>query len=149
MAKHRISDAEILAQLPAAEARARRSLRTMPHAAAARYERQKRVLRVELTNGSSFSLPVSMVPELSKATDAALAEVEVGAAGLGLHWERLDVDLSVAGLARLVLGTRTLLQAAGAAGGLSRSSAKAEAARVNGRKGGRPSAVRARGSRRD
>ena len=149
MAKHGVTDAEILAQVPAAEARARRSLRTMPHAAAARYDRQKRILRVDLTNGTSFSLPVSLVPELSKASDAALAEVEVGAAGVGLHWERLDVDLSVAGLARLVLGTHTLLQAAGAAGGRSRSSAKAEAARVNGQKGGRPRAARPRGSGRD
>lgn len=144
MAKHRISDTELLAQAPAAEARARRSLRTMPHAAAARYERTKRILRVELTNGTGFSLPISLVPELSKAPDAALAEVEVGAAGLGLHWERLDVDLSVAGLARLVLGAHTLLRAAGAAGGSSRSGAKAEAARANGRKGGRPRATRPR-----
>ena len=142
MTRTRIGDAEILAQLPAAEARARRSLRTMPHAAAARYERQKRLLHVELTNRTSFSLPVSLIPELSKASDAALAEVEVGAAGIGLHWERLDVDLSVAGLARLVLGTRTLMQAAGRAGGESRSIAKAEAARANGRKGGRPPRAR-------
>lgn len=149
MAKHRLSDAEVLAQVPAAEARARRSLRSKPHAAAARYERHKRRLRVELTNGTSFSLPVSLVPELSKASDAALAEVEVGAAGIGLHWERLDVDLSVAGLARFVLGTQALLQAAGAAGGLSRSSAKAEAARANGRKGGRPRSARPHGSVRD
>ena len=149
MAKPRISDAEILAQTPAAEARARRSLRSRPHAAAAHYERQKRVLRIELTNGTSFSLPVSLVPELSKASDAALAEVEVGAAGTGLHWERLDVDLSVAGLARFVLGTHTLLQAAGAAGGRSRSIAKADAARANGRKGGRPSSAIPRRSVRD
>ena len=34
-AKHRITDEEILAQIPAAIARAKRSLRTQPHAASA------------------------------------------------------------------------------------------------------------------
>lgn len=138
MAKSRITDEQILAQIPAAEARARRSLRTKPHAETARYERKRRVLHVALTNGSAFSVPVDLVPELSTASDAALAEVRVGPAGIGLHWDDLDADLSVAGLARLVLGTHTLLRAAGSAGGQSRSSAKAEAARENGKKGGRP-----------
>lgn len=42
---------------------------------------------------------------------------------------RRDADLSVAGLARLALGARVLLRAAGAAGGMARSAAKAEARR--------------------
>ena len=45
---------------------------------------------------------------------------------------------TVAGLARMVLGTQGLLRAAGSVGGAVRTRAKARAARLNGRKGGRP-----------
>lgn len=109
MSRSRVTNAEILAQIPEAEARAERARRTKPHAEAARYERKERTLHVKLTNGSAFSIPVDLVPELAKASDADLSEVSVGPAGIGLHWRRLDADLSVAGLARFVLGTRTLL----------------------------------------
>jgi hypothetical protein len=68
--------------------------------------------------------------------------VEVGPAGVGLPWDALDVDLSVVGLARLVLGSSALMRAAGSAGGSARSPAKAAAARKNGLRGGRPVAAR-------
>ena len=138
MARSYVTDADILAQIPDAVARANRARRTKPHAKAARYDRATRVLHVQLTNGVTLSIPVSLMPELSRASDAELSRVEVGPAGIGLHWERLDVDLSVSGLARVVLGTRSLMQAAGAAGGRVRSTAKTLAARENGKKGGRP-----------
>ena len=79
-----------------------------------------------------------MIEELRGAPDAVIEQVEVGPAGVGLHWEALDTDLSVARLAELVLGRTALLKAAGATGGAVRSKAKTEAARVNGSKGGRP-----------
>ena len=44
---------------------------------------------------------------LRGASAADLAEVEVSGVGLALHWERLDVDYSVAGLLNDVFGTRT------------------------------------------
>lgn len=138
MAKSHISDADILVQIPAAVARASRSRRTKPHARSARYVRATRMLRVDLTNGATFTLPVSLIPALARASDVALAKVEVAPAGIGLHWEQLDVDLTVAGLARAAFGTRALMQAAGGAGGRVRSAAKALAARENGKKGGRP-----------
>ncbi len=141
MASVRLTDAEISAQIPAAVARASRSRRTKSYAESARYDRRSRALCVRLTNGVVLSIPVLLLPELATATDAELARVDVGPAGLGIHWRRLDVDLSVAGLARVVLGARVLMQAAGAAGGRVRSESKAKAARENGRKGGRPKAA--------
>ena len=138
MAKSYVTDADILAQIPDAVTRATRARRTRPHAKTARYDRATRVLHVHLTNGVTLSIPVSLMPELSPASDAELTRVEVGPAGIGLHWDRLDVDFSVSALARVVLGTRSLMQAAGAAGGRVRSTAKTLAARENGKKGGRP-----------
>ena len=138
MAESHVSDADILAQIPAALARASRSRRTKPFAQSVRYVRATRMLRVDLTNGATVMLPVSLIPALARASDAALANVEVAPSGIGLHWEQLDVDLTVAGLVRAAFGTRALMQAAGAAGGRVRSAAKAIAARENGKKGGRP-----------
>ena len=138
MAKRRLSDREILAQLPAALARTRRAQSAEPHAASASYDQKARALHVHLTNGGSFTAPITLLAELRKLSDRDLTAVEVGAAGVGLRWRRLDIDLSVIGIARAVLGSAALLRAAGAAGGASRTRAKIEAARRNGAKGGRP-----------
>jgi hypothetical protein len=138
MPKHRTSDKSILAQIPAAKARAERARRAEPHAAGVRYDARARLLHVDLTNGAGFHLPIACIPGLEQATENDLGVVQVGPAGIGLHWETLDIDVSVADLAQLVLGARTLLRAAGIAGGGVRSTAKAEAARRNGLKGGRP-----------
>ena len=89
-------------------------------------------------NGGQFSVPVSYVPQLRRATDDQIAAVQVDAIGLGLHWEALDADVSVVALAEALLGRKSLLSAAGTQGGSARSAAKAAAARENGLRGGRP-----------
>lgn len=131
-----LTEAEILAQIPAARARAQRAALDEPHAAAARYDAATQRLVVSLTNGADFTVPVGHVAELAGASEADVAAVEVGPAGLALHWPALDADLSVAGLARVVFGLH-VARAAGALGGAVRSEAKAAAARENGRRGGR------------
>ena len=141
MAKHLMTDDEILAQVPAARQRARRARLTHPHAAAVRFERAGRRLHVQLTNGAALVIPVELIASLRDATDQALATVSVGAAGIGLRWEGLDQDMTIAGLAKVALGSRVLLRASGAAGGAARTPAKIRAARRNGRKGGRPRKV--------
>jgi hypothetical protein len=138
MARPRLADADILAQVPAARRRAARALATEPRAAGVRFVRDGRRLVVTLTNGSRFDVPVALVPGLRVAPDAALAGATVGPLGFSLHWDALDEDLSIAGLLRFAVGARTLLRASGAAAGSVRSAAKAAAARRNGRKGGRP-----------
>ena len=143
MTKSRSSEKELTAQIRAAQAYGRWSLLHEPHASAARYNRKTRELLVTLTNGAGFSFPVSLIPVLDPYSDADLAEVEVLPAGVGLHWEAIDMDLSVAGLAKYVLGGTALMRAAGAAGGASRSTAKLNASRLNGRKGGRPRKTKA------
>ena len=141
MAKHLMTDDAILAQVPAARQRARRARLTHPHAAAVRFERAGRRLHVQLTNGAALVIPVELIASLRDATDQALATVSVGAAGIGLRWEGLDQDLTIAGLAKVVLGSRVLLGASGGGGGAARTPAKIRAARRNGRKGGRPRKV--------
>jgi len=138
MGRPMLTDAEVLAQIPAARRRAREALKTEPHAKRAWYDARNRALHITLTNGAGIVVPVALMTGFRDFPDRLIAKVEVGVAGVDLHWEELDADLSVVGLARLALGSKVLLRAAGSAGGASRSVAKAKAARRNGRKGGRP-----------
>jgi hypothetical protein len=138
MAKRSLSDAEVAAQIPGARTRAQHALHTIPHAREVHFERAHRAFRVVLSNGAALTVPVALIAALRSASDQALADVAVGPAGVGLRWNRLDADMSVAHLATLAFGPGVLLRAAGAAGGSSRSRAKALAARKNGLKGGRP-----------
>jgi hypothetical protein len=146
MARHRLSDSQILAQVPAARARARRAQATEPHAKTVSFDRVRRALHIVLTNGAALIVPVHIIHALRDASETDLSEVRVGPAGVGLRWERLDTDLRVSDLASAALGRSTLLRAAGAAGGAARTRAKVRAAQANGRKGGRPRKVGRRAS---
>jgi hypothetical protein len=68
-----------------------------------------------------------------------LSHIEITPSGLGLHWPQLDADLFVPGLIEGVFGSKSwMAREMGAKGGRTRSKAKAEAARANGKRGGRP-----------
>jgi hypothetical protein len=122
-----------------AERRGARSLRMEPRARAVRYDRRSGRVHVDLTNGCSFAFPARSAQGLERASDADLAQVEVLGLGLGLHWERLDVDLSVPGLLAGLFGAKAYMDRKRAAcAGAATSVAKAAAARRNGAKGGRP-----------
>jgi len=123
----------------AAERRGERSVRNEPRAKRARYDRKTGRVLVELTNGCSFAFPARRAQGLEEASDDELAEVEILGHGLGLHWEQLDVDLSVPGLLAGLFGTKAYMDRERAArAGAATSPAKAAAARRNGAKGGRP-----------
>src|SRR5687767_1756298 len=90
----------------AATERGRIAEATEPRAKAAKFDRKSRRIVVDLTNGSTFAFPVSLVQYLQDATDGQLAKVEVLGQGYGLHWESLDVDFTVPGLMSGIFGTR-------------------------------------------
>lgn len=124
----------------APQAAAQGAVRTAAHlqATAARYDvRHKRVV-VELANGSQFAFPPALAQGLEHARAADLAEIEITPLGTGLHWPRLDADLSVEGLLAGLFGSRAWMRQHAARAGRTTSPAKAQAARANGAKGGRP-----------
>jgi hypothetical protein len=57
-------------------------------------------LEVLLRDGRKISAPLAWFPRLLAATPEARAEWESSAAGRGIHWPKIDEDLSVAGLLR-------------------------------------------------
>lgn len=51
---------------------------------------------VDLTDGRTLGVPLAWSPRLLNATPAQRESVELSR--IGLHWEELDEDISVAGL---------------------------------------------------
>lgn len=116
-------------------ARGRNTRASEPRALSARFDARNGRMIVDLANGCTFAFPPRLVQGLENAGDGGLSTVEILGAGYGLHWEALDVDISVPGLLAGIFGTKShMARQAGKA----TSAAKAEAARANGAKGGRP-----------
>jgi hypothetical protein len=138
MADRRMTDAEIVAQIPAARARETRARKQGLRALSAKYDRGRHRVALELTNGYLFAFPVSAISALDTATTSQLAAVEIDPSGAALRWDDLDVDLSVPGLLFSAMGAEERRRQLASLAGRSRSGAKARAARANGLKGGRP-----------
>jgi len=83
-------------------------------------------------------MPVKLIPNLKRAAPSDVQSVEVLGRGSGLHWESLDLDLSIRALVSSVFAGPEWMAELGRVGGRRSSAAKAAAARRNGRKGGRP-----------
>jgi len=58
-------------------------------------------LIVQLLDGREISVPLEWFPRLRDATAEQRSNWRLSGRGLGLHWEDLDEDLSVAGLLRV------------------------------------------------
>ena len=135
--KRRLTDAEFDRQYEAA-----RREPAEPFALEASYRPDFGRIRIELSNECAFEFPPGLVEGLADAPKGTIAEVEVLPGGSGLLWKSLDLDLSVTGLLMGSFGTRAWMQEIGRKGGQSTSDAKVDAARRNGRSGGRPPSSR-------
>lgn len=113
----------------------RTARRTQPRATAARYDTASGRIVVDLANGCTFAFPADGTEGLDAATPDQRSAVALLGSGTGLHWEALDLDLSVPALMAGLFGTAAFMARQA---GRSTSPAKAAAARANGVKGGRP-----------
>ena len=57
-------------------------------------------LEVRLRDGRRVSAPLSWFPRLAAASPEDRSVWELSGAGYGVHWPKIDEDLSVAGLLR-------------------------------------------------
>ena len=55
-------------------------------------------LWVDLQDGRTVGVPLAWFPRLLSATPQQRATGRISASGLGLHWDDLDEDISIAGL---------------------------------------------------
>lgn len=125
---------EIFAEIPGIDERMRRELPVEPEPVSARYDRETHRVMVELNNGCVFGFPVWMIAGTSQATPEEL-ENPVIMSQEAVGWEELNADTHVLGLMLRVFNVKAW---AGKWLGSLTSPAKAEAARENGKKGGRP-----------
>ena len=56
------------------------------------------MLRVQLSDGREISVPLEWFPRLREATPAQRHNWRLIGRGVGIHWEDIDEDISVAGL---------------------------------------------------
>jgi hypothetical protein len=59
------------------------------------------MLQVELADGREIAVPLDWYPRLQEATPKERNDWTLIGGGLGIHWESLDEDVSVASLLRL------------------------------------------------
>ena len=122
----------------AAKARGEARLRGQ-RAESAHYDAGRNRIIVRLTTGVELGFPPRDVEGLRHASAEDLKVIEIEGSGLGIHFPKLDADLYVPALLQGVLGSKRWMAAQlGAAGGRTRSAAKAAASRENGKRGGRP-----------
>jgi len=125
--------------------RAERRRTHEPAAVAARYDRQRGRVVIELSTGYEVAFPPRRAQGLERAKPSDLAVIEISPSGFGLHFPKLDADLWLPALLEGVFGSRRWMAARlGASGGKARTKAKARAARANGKRGGRPRKARPR-----
>lgn len=77
-----------------------------PRAESAYYDRNSGKIIINLKHGASFSFPSEIAQGLAGASPDDLAEVEVTPSGAGLHWEKLDADLSIPSLLAGIYGNK-------------------------------------------
>ena len=106
MEKPNRSDVMLEAQLDQADEAAKLVDATEPRALSASYDRASGRIIINLKDGSTFMFPHELGQGLEGANPDELAAVEVTPSGIGLHWETLDVDLTVPSLLRGIYGTK-------------------------------------------
>ncbi|MEP0917845.1 DUF2442 domain-containing protein [Leptolyngbya sp. DQ-M1] len=136
--RNEISEAELESQITQAKAAWVQAASTEPCAESVKFYPRKLQYTIALTNAAQFSFPVSLLRELAEASIEELSDVHLSGDGGSIHWEILDVDFSISGLVTRILGTKLSMIELGRQGGKKRTIAKSEAARQNGKKGGRP-----------
>lgn len=65
---------------------------------------------IHLKYGAIFSFPAALAQGLSDASPDDLAEVEITPSGTGLHWEKLDADLSIPALLNGIYGNAAWME---------------------------------------
>ena len=133
-----MDDATLDKQIEEARERGKWELENEPHAVKVWFDREPRLVFVELTTGIVMGFPAHLLQGVADGTDDQIAAVELSPQGSALCWEELDAHISVKGLVLGIYGTKKWMSELGRRGGSVKSEAKAKSSRENGKLGGRP-----------
>jgi len=110
-----------------------------PAAVSARYDRRIGRVVIRLSSNLEIAFSSHAAQGLESAHPDQLEPIEISPSGFGIHFPKLDADLYLPALLEGFLGSRKWMASRmGQTGGKSRSAAKVNAAKSNGRLGGRP-----------
>jgi hypothetical protein len=126
------------AEIRAAQERGDERAQIEPRADRVSYDAKSRLIMLHLHGGAILGLPVSAIRELAGAKPSQLHKIRAGFGGESITLEDLDVDISIPGLLRDLVGMTSAAKLLGRKGGSAKSEAKAAAVRENGKRGGRP-----------
>ena len=130
-------------EIESANARAAARLRKTPRATNAHYERRRDRVVIGLSTGIEVAFRPRDAQGLERAKPEQLDTIEISPSGLGIHFPKLDADIYLPALLEGFLGSKRWIAAEhGKIGGSISSSAKAAAARRNGKLGGRPRKIK-------
>lgn len=133
-----MTEEEFARQNEAATRAARRADQVEPRAERVSFDAERGLVLAELRSGFAFGFAPERVQGLGSESEEQLSAARISPSGDGLHWDALDVHLSLTGLMADALNLR---EWAPRYMGAIRSAAKAKAARANGSRGGRPRKV--------
>jgi hypothetical protein len=118
-----------------ARAEGRAIMKNPAWALGAQYDFVHDSVEISFRSGASISIPRRIIPAF--ANDRPTGGVTL-LDGETLECEAQDIQIFIPGLIEEIFGPRVFAAAAGRRAGMKKSETKAEAARINGRKGGRP-----------
>ncbi|HUH61676.1 MAG TPA: DUF2442 domain-containing protein [Terracidiphilus sp.] len=80
-----------------------------PKAVSARYDQSTGNVVLHLSNGRDFAFPAHDAQGLEQATPVQLSAIEISPSGYGIHFPKLDADLSVPSLLEGIFGSKKWL----------------------------------------
>lgn len=126
------------AQIDAALAESREREKTATKITAARYDRERDALIVELSTGSTLVVPRAGIAGFARVAPAALADIVIDGACESLWSDTADDGVLLEQLLEIAAGSETLMTIGTRIAGRIKTPARAAASRANGSKGGRP-----------
>jgi hypothetical protein len=112
-----------------------------PRAQTVEYVPDLELLIVRLSNRWRLVLPIEDMQGLGEVTTKQLQSYMLLGRGAGIRFLELDVDLHVPALIEGAYGDRRWMAQLGSKGGRAKTTAKRQASRANGAKGGMPRKV--------
>ena len=129
---------DLTEQIARARQQGRQAKKVEPRAKSAYYDLDKHLIVLELTNRCLFCFPPSLVNELEGVSLKEIGDVWVSSSGDSIHWDSLNISLSIPNLLLGCFGKKALMSEIGHTGGKVTSIKKAKSSKENGKKGGRP-----------
>lgn len=81
-----------------------------PRAQSVYYDSKEKQIVITLTNGNIFLFSPDLVEGLANASEEDLKDIEITPSKEGLHWDKLDVDLSISALLMGIVGTKRWME---------------------------------------